>query len=502
MIPSATMRAALSDPHLLGKALQGDSWQVWRTLLVAAMGEALTNEERATFKQFTGREREPLRPVSELVTVVGRRGGKSRAMAVLLCYIAGLVSHRAVLCPGETGIALCVSKDQRIAKIILDYCQATLEQSSVLRGLIVNRTQAALELNNGINIEVRPASFRTLRGPTYIVVVADEVAHWFTDVDYANPDVEILNAVRPGLLTTGGPCILASSAYAKQGELWEAYRKNYGANGDPAILVAKGTTRDFHPTLSQAEIDRALERDYARNSAEYLSEFRTDLEGFVPREVVELCVGDFREQLPVKSTTYRCFVDPASGVLNGDSYTAAIAHKRGDQITIDAVREFVAPFSPDAVVKELIAWCKSYGIKRIVGDNYAGEFAKEPFRKGNIDYELAKLHKTELYRDLLPLLNSQSIILPRIDRLIAQICGLERSVKRSGREEITHPTHGHDDLANAVAGVATLARTYSNYSIAAMMDGVDDTPKSEEERNAEWRRQQYVQYCMSGGRIR
>jgi hypothetical protein len=35
-----------------------------------------------------------------------------------------------------------------------------------------------------------------------------------------------------------------------------------------------------------------------------------------------------------------------------------------------------------------------------------------------------------------------------------------------------------------------------------MMDGVDDTPKSEEERNAEWRRQQYVQYCMSGGRIR
>jgi hypothetical protein len=32
MTPTATMRAALSDPHLLGKALEGDSWQVWRTL--------------------------------------------------------------------------------------------------------------------------------------------------------------------------------------------------------------------------------------------------------------------------------------------------------------------------------------------------------------------------------------------------------------------------------------------------------------------------------------
>ena len=378
-------------------------------------------------------------------------------------------------------MALCVSKDQRVAKIILDYCQATLEQSSVLRGLIVNRTQAALELNNGINIEVRPASFRTLRGPTYIVVVADEVAHWFTDVDYANPDVEILAAARPALLTTGGPCILASSAYAKQGELWEAYRKNYGANGDPAILVAKGTTRDFHPTLPQAEIDRALERDYTRNSAEYLSEFRSDLEGYVPREVVELCVGDFRELLPVKGTTYRCFVDPASGVVNGDSYAAAISHKRGDQIIIDALREFVPPFNPDDVVQDLIAWIKSYGVTRVYGDNYAGEFAKEPFRRyGHMHYELAKLHTTDHYRDLLPLLNSGGITLPRIDRVITQICQLERSFKRSGREEITHPTHGHDDLACVIAGAATLARTYSGYSIAAMMDGCNDDSKAEE----------------------
>jgi len=66
-------------------------------------------------------------------------------------------------------------------------------------------------------------------------------------------------------------------------------------------------------------------------------------------------------------------------------------------------------------------------------------------------------HKSEIYRDpLLPLLNSRRITLPRIDRLINQCCQLERSVKRSGRDEITHPTHGHDDLINAVAGAAAV----------------------------------------------
>ena len=55
-----------------------------------------------------------------------------------------------------------------------------------------DRTADALELTNGITFEVGPASFRKLRGPTYIVVIADELAFWYIDAAYANPDVEIL----------------------------------------------------------------------------------------------------------------------------------------------------------------------------------------------------------------------------------------------------------------------------------------------------------------------
>ena len=113
---------------------------------------------------------------------------------------------------------------------------------------------------------MRAASFRRLRGPTYIAVIADEAAFWYSDEFSSNADTEILNAVRPGLATTGGPLIIASSPYAKRGVLWETHRRHYGPDGDPLILVAQGTSRDFNPSLPQSVVDRALERDHAAAS--------------------------------------------------------------------------------------------------------------------------------------------------------------------------------------------------------------------------------------------
>ena len=48
-----------------------------------------------------------------------------------------------------------------------------------------------------------------------------------------------------------------------------------------------------------------------------------------------------------------------------------------------------------------------------------GGFPRELFRKNGIAYDLAKQTKSELFRDLLPLLNSGRIVL-RNDRLLGQ----------------------------------------------------------------------------------
>jgi hypothetical protein len=53
-------------------------------------------------------------------------------------------------------------------------------------------------------------------------------------------------------------------------------------------------------------------------------------------------------------------------------------------------------------------------------------------------------------------MNAQTIVLPDSPRLVAQIASLERRTSRGGKDSIDHPPGGHDDLANAVAGAASL----------------------------------------------
>lgn len=318
MTPRVTMRKALADPALLGSVLKGDSWYGWRVLLIASAGEELTDDERVIFTKITGRGREPGVIIKELVAIFGRRAGKSLAMACFLVWIAGLCDHRGAQAPGETLIALVLSWDQRISKSLLNYVEGIVQNSPLLRSLIVNRTADTIELQHHVQITVRPCNAISPRGLTLICAVLDEISFWFTSTDYADPDVEILAALRPTLLTTKGPILMASSVYAKVGVLYDAYKQYYGAAGPSDILVGFGTSRDMNPLLSQAEIDRELERDPLRNRAEYLSEWRDDVEGFISREIVEACIGDYHELPPQDNISYSCFVDAASGVPDGD----------------------------------------------------------------------------------------------------------------------------------------------------------------------------------------
>ena len=104
MTPKVTLRKAVEDPELLGSALAGPTWHAWRSLLIAAMGEPLTKDELKTFTKFTGWKTPPSQRVDELWCCVGRRGGKSGAMAVLATYLAGLCDHSDKLARGEKGV--------------------------------------------------------------------------------------------------------------------------------------------------------------------------------------------------------------------------------------------------------------------------------------------------------------------------------------------------------------------------------------------------------------
>lgn len=101
---------------------------------------------------------------------------------------------------------------------------------------------------------------------------------------------------------------------------------------------------------------------------------------------------------------------------------------------------------------------RRYGIHRVTGDRWGSEFVQERFSNRGFYYAVSERTKSELYRELLPILNGARVELLDHKRAVSQICSLERRTARGGRDSIDHPRNGHDDIANAIAGAAVKAK--------------------------------------------
>jgi hypothetical protein len=107
---------------------------------------------KTAITRYTGRTKAPEKRVDELWCAIGRRGGKSRAMATMAAYYAGLCDYRDKLARGETGVVLLIAQDKRAAKVSLDYAEGAFESTPMLRQLIKERRREELVLTNGITL--------------------------------------------------------------------------------------------------------------------------------------------------------------------------------------------------------------------------------------------------------------------------------------------------------------------------------------------------------------
>ncbi len=458
MGPNVTI---LDTLPLWGDRFTGPSRAAWRAVLALMFGLPVDDDQRVLLQRCTGRALDgPQPPAREAWLIVGRRGGKSEIAALIAVYLACFRTY--ALKPGERGTLMILAADRRQARVVKGYVSGLLTSVPMIAALVANETKESIELSNGITIEIQTASFRSVRGYTVVGAIADEVAFWQND-DSANPDAEILAALRPAMATVPGALFVAiSSPYARRGELYRVHREHFGKDGDP-LLVVQADTRTFNPTVPQSVIDAEYESDPARASAEYGAQFRSDVESLITSDALAACVVLGRYEQPrLPGTSYRVFLDFAGG-SGQDSATLAIAHtevRDGLEVfVLDAIREVRPPFSPDRVCVEFADTLRSYGLSRAVSDKWGGLFVVEQMRKHGIHVEPSAKAKSDLYAALLPLVNAGRAELLDHPRLLNQLAALERRTARGGRDSIDHAPGGHDDLANAVAGALTTADT-------------------------------------------
>lgn len=449
---------AIRDPQLFGPWFKGDSWNAWIVFLKALFGLTMDQEERNLFESLCGHHLTTSHPYNEAWLVVGRRGGKSRIVAVIAVFIACFHDFSKFLSPGERGVVMIIAADRKQARVIFRYALAMLEGVPMLNRMIVRSDKESIELNNGINIEIHTASYRSTRGFTCVCALCDEIAFWRSD-ESANPDKEIITALRPAMATIPNALLIGlSSPYAKRGALYEAYRAHYGKESD--VLVVQADTRTMNPTIPEKFIAQQYEKDPQSAAAEYGAQFRGDIETFVSIEALDAVTAP-NNLLPYdQNYSYRAFTDPSGG--SKDAWTLAIAHNLDGLAVLDLVIEKRPPFSPESVVQELAQVLKQYNIYTVHGDRYAGQFPRELFEKQGIGYQVSELNRSELYLELLPLIMSGKVQLLEHKRLLTQLSGLERRTARSGKDSIDHRPGSHDDLANSAAGALVLAKQPAN----------------------------------------
>jgi hypothetical protein len=458
---------AINNPKLFGSLPRFkmlDSWTAWLVVLKAIFGLPMTADDLVIFNRHTGRLSPPTGGSKETYLITGRRGGKSFISALITCFIACFIYFTPFITVGETLAVMCLAKDKDQARIVFRYVKAILNHVPALRSMIVDQRADEIELSTGVTIMVKASDFGGVRGPTIPCVVADEIAFWPSQG--ANPDDEVLSAIRPAMITIPGSKLLCiSTGYAQVGALYDAHKEHYGKERD-GVLVWQADTASMNPTISQTFIDKEIEKDPEAGRAEWLGLFREDVSAAFPLEVLESCIILGRLELPPSPHVpeYFAFADPSGG--RHDAFTLAIAHLDCvDRVILDAARATRPPLDPAEVVNEYCEFLKAYRVLTVIGDAYAGEWPKAEFAKHGITYELCEKTKSELYLATIPIFTSRRIELLDIERMKTEFRRLERRRGRSGKDTIDHPPRGSDDVANAVSGVSCLATEHAGQFI-------------------------------------
>ena len=212
-----SLSRALDDPNLFGPHFKGKSWAPWKVFLAALFAEAADEAAQAVYRERTGRTAWPTAPFAEAAVIVGRRGGKSRTLALIAVYLACFRDYGPFLAAGEVATIGVLAVDKGQARAIFRFVLGLLKAVPMLEPLIARRDSETIEFSNRVHIEIGTASFRSTRGYTYAAVLCDELAFWRSDETSLNPDVEILRALRPGMVSIPGSVLVLASCPMRKG---------------------------------------------------------------------------------------------------------------------------------------------------------------------------------------------------------------------------------------------------------------------------------------------
>lgn len=417
------------------------SWKAWRTFVKCVYGYALDTDELLIFRKHTGRDGPRASGYPEAAAIVGVQSGKSRICGTLAAA-EGLRGDR-----GTT--ALLIAQDSRSSvRTLFRYAKEPFDVPA-LRKQVVGETADYLELKGARLIAAYPSRPQAARGVRASVVILDELC-FFTNSDGRANDTEVLRVARGRVATTRGKVIMISSPYAPSGAMYELYSKHFG-NEDSSVLIWQADAPSMNPTLAADYVER-MKDDPEAYESEVLGLFRRGLSMLFEEGALEAVTPrDVREVMPAGGRVYVAGADAAGG-KGADSFAVAVASPLGDgAAALVAVRAWAPDFSTEVVVKEVADFLRTYGLTTVHADKWGGGLQDDLWQRYGIKRLDPPGNKSDIFLQLLPLVNSGKVSLLDDPALIREARGMERRTSPSGRDRVDHRRGGHDDRVNAAA---------------------------------------------------
>ena len=339
---------ALDDPNVFGVFFRAGTWDAWRVFLAALFGLPMTDDQLVTYRRFTGRSTPPTAPLHEAWLVCGRRGGKSFVLATIAVFLAAFKDWRRYLAPGEVGVIMIIAADRRQARVIMRYCIGLLKGVPMLAKLICAETRETIELRNRITIEIHTASFRTTRGYTIVAALLDELAYWATDEASAEPDHEVINAVRPGMASIPDAVLLKEGSQTSK-------------------LAADSDWYDQEITLTDA-------RGFRVGDGVCLRARNPDTKGLtVVKRTLVACSGNrFKLDRPLRENLWQLGEATASTlfpILSGENIADVVI----EDITLDGNKENNANLDGNYAGCVFLQDCKQIALRGVTARRYNGD---------------------------------------------------------------------------------------------------------------------------------
>jgi hypothetical protein len=427
-----------------------------------------TAEQEDLFHLCTGRQQPytPGSPFEEITVVSGRRGGKdSRIACPIAIFEAIFGGYEDHLSKGERGIIPIVAQDARGTDVAFTYIREYIVGNPLLREILAEEYKFELRLKNRMSVVAFACTAKSLRGWSVPCAIMDEVAFFRTESG-AIVDLEIQKALIPaGVNFKQQRLIKISTPHVKAGVIWTDFEKYYGKD-DPDVLVWQASTSLMNPTVSEKKLTRERRVDPVRYAQEYEALFNDVVTGAIPGAWIDAAVVERRTMLrPQTEFFYTAAVDPSGGA--NDEFALTVVHVEGTTFVQDLLRAWPGSRQGKvdlaAICAEIAQLIRPYGLNRIVGDHYAGQWVDQEFRKVNVFYEPYEGTKSQAYKELIPVFAQNRIHLLDDSVQTLQFRLLEQTQRIGGKPPvIDHPRGGHDDRSNALAyAVAYRAKSLS-----------------------------------------